>query len=36
MAPRRYQQIEAGEQNVTLDTLARISRVLKIAPRDLL
>jgi transcriptional regulator with XRE-family HTH domain len=35
MSTRRYQNIEAGEQNVTLETLARLSRVLGIAPKDL-
>ena len=35
MATRRYQQIEAGEQNVTLETVARLLRVLRIPPKGL-
>lgn len=33
---RRYQTIEAGQQNVTLDTIARLSKTLRISPRELL
>jgi transcriptional regulator with XRE-family HTH domain len=32
---RRYQIIEAGRQNVTLETIARLSRILKIPPEEL-
>jgi transcriptional regulator with XRE-family HTH domain len=32
---RRYQKIEAAGQNLTLETIARLSRVLKIAPEEL-
>jgi transcriptional regulator with XRE-family HTH domain len=35
MATRRYQRIEAGEQNVTLETVARLLRVLRIPPKGL-
>jgi transcriptional regulator with XRE-family HTH domain len=35
MTTRRYQLIEAGEQNVTLSTIERLSKVLRIRPGDL-
>jgi transcriptional regulator with XRE-family HTH domain len=33
---RHYQNIEAGRVNVTLSTLCRISRVLKVSVKELL
>ena len=33
---RHWQKIEAGEVNATLRTLARVSDVLQVDPRDLL
>jgi transcriptional regulator with XRE-family HTH domain len=36
LVSRQYQKIEAGEVNVTLRTLARLSGVLRCKPRDLI
>ncbi len=33
---RRFQEIEAGEVNVTVATLVRISRALRCAPRAII
>lgn len=33
---RQYQYIEAGERNVTLQTLLRLAKTFKIHPSDLL
>jgi len=35
MVTRRYQTIEAGEQNLTLKTLSRLAKTLRIAVKDL-
>lgn len=35
-APRSYQRIEAGQQNLTLRTIARIASALGLAPEELI
>jgi transcriptional regulator with XRE-family HTH domain len=35
-APRSYQRIEAGQQNLTLRTIARIAAALDVAPEELI
>lgn len=35
-APRAYQRIESGEQNLTLRTIARIAAVLELSPEALI